>query len=614
MPCASSVVARLARQQAGDQQRARARPSGTRVRCVATVRRAAWSPATTMPSVSPATPRTPSASTARTRDTPTPARARSGAITARPPHGRRTLLRRPPRDHRQHRGGERAVAADAGEVERRDADAPAEERDLRREHQQDRAAEYPVQRHAVDRGPPAHRLAPMHDAVGSSSIALPHRVRNSQPVIASIEASGFVRAARFCHALTVASVRCRRVRRRLAVPSASRRAARPRHALAVRRLSVPSVLALVARARGLGAPPSRSADGDRHRSTLALIEGLSGPFANAGEAVYRNLVWAVERVNARGGVKLRDGPHPLRVDRYDSKGQTDEALSALRAAIDDGIHFVLQGNSSATAAALVDAIDRNNERDPERSVVFLNYAAVDPALTNERCSFWHFRFDAHADMRMTALIEAIRDDPSVKRVYLIGQDYSFGQAVLREARRQLADARPDLADRRRGAAPARPGQGLRAVRGEDRRERRGRGRHRQLGQRPDAAGQGGARRGVPRALLHVLRQRARRAGGDPRGRHRPGGRRRGLDAERADPGVGRFLSVVPRALPEACRRLRAPADAVDDRGARAGDRARRHDDPLAVARELETADVTLAGQRGRCGRATTSSSSRSSSA
>ena len=37
---------------------------------------------------------------------------------------------------------------------------------------------------------------------------------------------------------------------------------------------------------------------------LAMIEGLSGPNGNAGEAVFRNLQWAVERVNARGGVKL----------------------------------------------------------------------------------------------------------------------------------------------------------------------------------------------------------------------------------------------------------------------------------------------------------------------
>ncbi|MDP9901493.1 branched-chain amino acid transport system substrate-binding protein [Variovorax ginsengisoli] len=177
---------------------------------------------------------------------------------------------------------------------------------------------------------------------------------------------------------------------------------------------------------------------------LALIESMSGPFANTGEAVFRNLLWAVERVNARGGVKLPGGARMLQLDRYDSKGQNEEALSALRAAMDDGARIVLQGNSSATAAALLDAIDKNNERDPARRVLFLNYAAVDPALTNERCSFWHFRFDAHADMRVTALMDVVRNDAALQRVYLIGQDYSFGQSVLRESRRQLAALRPDV--------------------------------------------------------------------------------------------------------------------------------------------------------------------------
>ena len=180
---------------------------------------------------------------------------------------------------------------------------------------------------------------------------------------------------------------------------------------------------------------------------LALIESMSGPFANTGEAVFRNLLWAVERVNARGGVRLPGvpgGARPLQLDRYDSKGQNEEALSALRAALDDGARVVLQGNSSATAAALIDAIDKHNERDPSRHAIFLNYAAVDPALTNERCSFWHFRFDAHADMRMAALMDVMKDDAALKRVYLIGQDYSFGQAVLREARRQLGAQRPDV--------------------------------------------------------------------------------------------------------------------------------------------------------------------------
>ncbi len=194
---------------------------------------------------------------------------------------------------------------------------------------------------------------------------------------------------------------------------------------------------LLATAAGLAqtAPPVK----------LALIEGLSGANANGGEAVYRNILWAVERVNARGGVKLSGATAaPMVLERHDSKGQSEDALSSLRAAIDSGARFILQGNSSATASALIEAINKHNEREPGKRVVFLNYSAVDPALTNEKCSFWHFRFDAHSDMRMAALMDVLREDRSLKSVYLIGQDYSFGQAVLREARRQLAVQRPDV--------------------------------------------------------------------------------------------------------------------------------------------------------------------------
>lgn len=177
---------------------------------------------------------------------------------------------------------------------------------------------------------------------------------------------------------------------------------------------------------------------------IALIESLSGPFANTGEAVFRNLVWATERVNARGGVRLAGGARSLSIERYDSKGQNEEALAALRSAIDDGITVVAQGNSSAIAAVLIDAINKHNQREPGKRVLFLNYSAVDPALTNDQCSYWHFRFDAHADMRMAALMAVLKDDKALKSVYLIGQDYSFGQSVLKEARKQINAQRPDV--------------------------------------------------------------------------------------------------------------------------------------------------------------------------
>ena len=193
-------------------------------------------------------------------------------------------------------------------------------------------------------------------------------------------------------------------------------------------------LSLLAQAQPVSQPPVR----------IALIESLSGSFANTGEAVFRNLVWATERVNARGGVKLADGTHNLVVERYDNKGQNEESLAALRSAIDDGVTVIAQGNSSSVAAALIDAINKHNEREPGKRVLFLNYSAVDPILTNEKCSYWHFRFDAHADMRMAALMDVFKDDKAIKKVYLIGQDYSFGQAVLREGRKQIAAQRPDV--------------------------------------------------------------------------------------------------------------------------------------------------------------------------
>lgn len=197
---------------------------------------------------------------------------------------------------------------------------------------------------------------------------------------------------------------------------------------------------LAAVASGTSAAPKRFGEPIR----LAVIEGLSGPFANAGESVMRNLQFAVDRINQRGGVAVGSILRPFELVPLDSKGQVDEALAMLRLAGDRSIRFVLQGNSSAVAGALSEAVSRHNERTPDGQMLFLNYSAVDPTLTNERCSFWHFRFDAHADMRAAALAEAIAQNRSVRSVYLINQDYAFGRQVAARARESIARLRPDI--------------------------------------------------------------------------------------------------------------------------------------------------------------------------
>ena len=127
----------------------------------------------------------------------------------------------------------------------------------------------------------------------------------------------------------------------------------------------------------LCAPALAIAQADPAPIKIAVIEVLSGPFGNTGEAVFRNLQWAVERVNARGGVKLPSGNRPLALQRFDSKGQAEEALSTLKSSIDDGAQFVMQGNSSATALTLIDAINAVTAADVKR--VAAEYFVADHA-------------------------------------------------------------------------------------------------------------------------------------------------------------------------------------------------------------------------------------------
>jgi len=175
---------------------------------------------------------------------------------------------------------------------------------------------------------------------------------------------------------------------------------------------------------------------------IAFIDPLSGPFAGTGVNGLRQYEFAAEElVNKQGGVLDGD---MFEIVAFDNKISPKESLIQLQVAIDQGIRFIAQGNSSGVANALTEAIDKHNRRNPDNRVLFLNYSAVDPALTNDKCNFWHFRFDANADIKMDALTDVIAADEDIEKVYIIGQDYSFGKAVAAAAVRFIGEKRPDI--------------------------------------------------------------------------------------------------------------------------------------------------------------------------
>jgi len=173
---------------------------------------------------------------------------------------------------------------------------------------------------------------------------------------------------------------------------------------------------------------------------IAFIDPLSGGGAATGILAQKTHQFYIDAINASGGIN----GEKIQLLSYDNKVNPQESLIQLKKALDEGARFVVQGNGSAVALAITEAVEKHNERNPGKEVLFLNYAAVDPALTNEKCNFWHFRFDADADMKMAAMTDVIAKDPKVKAVYLINQDYSFGKAVAAAARKMLSEKRPDI--------------------------------------------------------------------------------------------------------------------------------------------------------------------------
>lgn len=195
------------------------------------------------------------------------------------------------------------------------------------------------------------------------------------------------------------------------------------------------LLFAVAMAMGLSALPVQA-----EVVKVAFIDPLSGPFAPVGQNLLRSFQISAEIANRE---KWTPG-HTFEVVGFDNKASPQESLTALKTAIDQGFRYIVQGNGSGVAGALIDAINKHNDRNPGKEIVFLNYAAVDPDLTNSKCSFWHFRLDANSDMKMEALTTFLVKDTSVKKVYIIGQNYAHGHQVTRAAKDYLKRKRPDV--------------------------------------------------------------------------------------------------------------------------------------------------------------------------
>jgi branched-chain amino acid transport system substrate-binding protein len=202
----------------------------------------------------------------------------------------------------------------------------------------------------------------------------------------------------------------------------------------MQRRSVGATLAAAVFAIFVTCQPSRAAD-DTIR--IGFIAPFSGPLAEGTDKDVRALEYILDYVNAH------EAPLGKKFElvTFDHKMHLADALVALRRAIDQNIPVVLQLGLSHIAAALIDAVAKNNQGNPDHRVIYLNGTQA-TELTNQKCNFWHFRFGSSVEQRAYARIKSIPAD--VKKVYLLNQDYLYGHSIEQDTRRFLYDLRPDI--------------------------------------------------------------------------------------------------------------------------------------------------------------------------
>jgi branched-chain amino acid transport system substrate-binding protein len=172
---------------------------------------------------------------------------------------------------------------------------------------------------------------------------------------------------------------------------------------------------------------------------IAWLDPLSGLMAAVGTNQLKTFQFLAEEFNKKNAAGVK-----YEIIGIDNKLSPQETTSALRSAMDQGARYVVQGNGSGPALAIIDAVEKNNARNPGKEVLYVNYAAVDPDLTNSKCSYWHFRVDADTSMKMEAMTTYMKDQPDIKKVYILGQNYSHGVQVAKFAKEDLARKRPDI--------------------------------------------------------------------------------------------------------------------------------------------------------------------------
>ena len=240
---------------------------------------------------------------------------------------------------------------------------------------------------------------------------------------------------------------------------------------------------------------------------IGYIDPLSGGGASVGEVGLKTFQFLADELNAKGGIQGKK----VEIVPLDNKTNPQESLIQAQKAIDAGVRYHHPGQrlvGCRRADRLRDQVQRAQSRQGSAVLQLCRGRSGPDQRQVQLLAFPLGRELRHQDGGAHQLHEDAC--PRSKSVYLINQDYSFGESVRSSrqghAGRQAAGHR----DRRRRAASAAEGHRLRALHRQDQGIGRRHRHHRQLGPGFRAAAEGSRRRRTEGQLVHLLRRRHRR--------------------------------------------------------------------------------------------------------
>ncbi len=166
---------------------------------------------------------------------------------------------------------------------------------------------------------------------------------------------------------------------------------------------------------------------------LGAVEPLSGTFKNIGDRYLEGVRYAAKVLNRQGGVLGRQ----IEVIPIDSELKPDVATRKATALIlKDQVKFFCGGTGSSVGAAMSTVAEQNN-------AIMFSYGMDAASLTGAKCSKNFFRPGTNTDMHSYALAAYVAKS-KFKKVYCIGQDYSFGHESVKAFIARLKKLNPSI--------------------------------------------------------------------------------------------------------------------------------------------------------------------------